>query len=226
MPAHRMLRWFITTCWGTMKIIHPALDSRGKQLILSSPSTPCDLAFWLLPERTATAVPMSPMPAQLSGIPFVPWTPTPGSAGWDSAATPEFDEPPFHLMEGKAAAAGVAIIEPDGRVWLVSPSNQFGGYQHTLPKGRVDPGMSLRATAMREAYEETGLRTEITGFLTDSIRTLTHTRYYIGRRIGGCPSSMGWETQAVHLVPRSELAQMLEHSNDQPVLQALLLACT
>lgn len=209
-----------------MKIIHPALDPRGNQVVLANPSAPGDMAHWSLPDRIAAAVPMSPMPAQLAGIAFLPWTPPHSGDGWEESTAPEFDEPPFDLMEGKAAAAGVAIVEPDGRVWLVSPSNQFGGYQNTLPKGRVDPGMSLHATAIREAYEETGLLTEITGFLIDSIRTLTHTRYYIGRRIGGCPSRMGWETQAVHLVPRSLLAQMLKHSNDGPVLQALLAART
>ena len=204
-----------------MEIIHPELDSYGNRLVLTRPSIPGDLAHWAQADRIATAVPLSAMPAQLSGIPFVPWMPS-GSTEWGRATRTQFDEPPFKLMEGKAAAAGIAIIEADGQVWLVSPSNQFGGYTNTLPKGRVDPGMGLRATSIREAYEETGLLAEITGFLTDSFRSLTHTRYYIGRRVGGCPSRMGWETQAVHLVPHSELGSMLGHRNDQPVLKALL----
>jgi hypothetical protein len=32
---------------------------------------------------------------------------------------------------------------------------------------------------------------------------------------------MGWETQAVHLVPMSQLAAFVDHPNDKPVLQAL-----
>ena len=50
----------------------------------------------------------------------------------------------------------VVILEDDGRVWVVHPSNGFGGYPATFPKGTLDPGMLLRAAAIREAYEESG----------------------------------------------------------------------
>ena len=102
------------------------------------------------------------------------------------------------------------------------PSNRFGGYTYTLPKGRVDPGLSLRPTAIREAYEESGLKVVLTGFLLDSERTQTCTRYYIGRRVAGTPALMGWETQAVHLVPGHALDSMLTHPNDKPLVGALL----
>jgi 8-oxo-dGTP pyrophosphatase MutT (NUDIX family) len=52
------------------------------------------------------------------------------------------------------AAAGAVVMEPDGRLWLVAPSNGFGGYLATFPKGRVEPGISLQATAIREVWEE------------------------------------------------------------------------
>jgi hypothetical protein len=35
---------------------------------------------------------------------------------------------------------------------------------------------------------------------------------------------MGWESQAVHLVPRALLADFLTHPNDLPLLQALAIA--
>jgi len=49
-------------------------------------------------------------------------------------------------------------------------------------------------------------------------------RYYLARRIGGCPTAMGWESQAVHLSPLSDLKPLLHHPNDQPILEALAKA--
>lgn len=82
--------------------------------------------------------------------------------------------------------------------------------------------MSPQATAIREAFEEAGLKVKITGFLADSERTETYTRYYLAQRIGGTPAAMGWESQAVHLVPRADLDKFLHHTNDKPLLEALL----
>jgi 8-oxo-dGTP pyrophosphatase MutT (NUDIX family) len=112
------------------------------------------------------------------------------------------------------------VIEDDGRVWLVSPTNGFGGYAATFPKGRVDPGATLQHTAIREVYEESGLIVRLEGFLIDVARTQTYTRYYIAKRIGGCPSAMGWETQAVHLVPAARLEEVAVHPNDAAIIRA------
>jgi 8-oxo-dGTP pyrophosphatase MutT (NUDIX family) len=113
------------------------------------------------------------------------------------------------------------ILEEDGRVWVVHPSNGFGGYPATFPKGTLDPGMPLRATAIREAWEECGLRVALSGFLMDLTRSRSRTRYYLGRRIGGCPSDMGWESQAVSLVPRAQLGKVLVNPNDAPLVARL-----
>jgi len=70
-------------------------------------------------------------------------------------------------------------------------------------------------------FEESGLQVELTGFLCDSIRSTSVTRYYTARRLGGSPAEMGWESQAVHLVPMSMLAGFDLHPNDQSVIKAL-----
>jgi 8-oxo-dGTP pyrophosphatase MutT (NUDIX family) len=118
------------------------------------------------------------------------------------------------------------VREPDGRLWLVAPSNGFGGYAATFPKGRVDAGVSLRATAIREVWEESGLLVELTAWLGDFARTLTYTRFYVARPIGGHPAHMGWESQAVHLVTPDEARRLLNRETDQAVLAALLRTCT
>ena len=65
----------------------------------------------------------------------------------------------------------IVVVEDDGRVWVVSPSNAFGGYVNTFPKGKLDPGMGLRANALKEGFEESGLQVVLTGFLCDSVRS-------------------------------------------------------
>jgi hypothetical protein len=57
------------------------------------------------------------------------------------------------------------------------------------------------------------------------VRSLTDTRYYLARRVGRTPASMGWESQAVHLVPRARLGELLHHSNDQSLISAPQKAC-
>lgn len=182
------------------------------------------MASWLDSRSVATVTPGGELPAVLNSIPLTDWTEVPESTdAWNTLdGQCDVDEPPFTVPPGKAPASGVVIREVDGRIWLVSPSNGFGGYTTTFPKGRLDAGMNLQASAIREAYEEAGLKVQITGFLADSIRSQSYTRYYLAKRVGGNPASMGWETQAVHLVPRSALHAFLSHPNDQPLLHALL----
>lgn len=114
------------------------------------------------------------------------------------------------------------VLEQDGRIWLVAPSNRFGGYHATFPKGRTEPTLSLQATAIKETYEESGLATALFAFIGDFARTQTFTRFYLARRIGGTPSDMGWESQAVHLVPQQEALLWLNRTADHIVLAAAL----
>lgn len=204
-------------------VFHPQPGENGQPVAICKPSQPTPLGTWDNPKHIATVIPGGPMPAALNGISFTDWKDLPASpAEWNAVDGQQpLDEPAFTPPPHKAAAAGVVIEEPDGRIWLVSPSNRFAGYTTTFPKGRVDPGVSLQATAIKEAFEESGLRVRITAFLTDAERTQSYTRYYLAQRTGGNPAAMGWESQAVHLVPRDQLAAMLTHPNDAWLLARL-----
>jgi 8-oxo-dGTP pyrophosphatase MutT (NUDIX family) len=206
-----------------MSTYHPHPNDDGQPVLLKHPSTPTPLSAWSDPATAATVIPGGALPPGLNGIAFAPWRAAPTTnEGWNGVPGQlACDEPPFAVVPGKAPAAGVVIEEADGRIWLVAPSNAFGGYRATFPKGRVDGGVNLQACAIREAFEETGLQVRITGWLADSNRTLTCTRYYRAVRTGGTPADMGWESQAVHLVPRAALGTFLANPNDQPLLQAL-----
>ena len=207
-----------------MPTYHPMPDERGRPVLLNKPSQPTALSSWGQAGAVATVTPNGACPAELNGIAMIRWLDVPTSAqAWDNVEGQcEFEELPFNPPDGKMPAAGAVIEEPDGRFWLVAPSNAFGGYTATFPKGRIEGHVNRQASAIREAYEEAGLKVKIIGFLADSNRSQSYTRYYLAQRVGGNPALMGWESQAVHLVPRSALSNFLTHPNDLPLLGLLL----
>lgn len=143
--------------------------------------------------------------------------------GWEygDGVNDALHEPPFHLPEGKNASSGVIIEEPDGRIWVVHPTNKFGGYEATFPKGSAEPELSLQANAVKEAFEESGLEIEITGFIGDFERTTSVARMYRARRVGGSPVHAGWESQAVSLVPKEKLKDILNMWPDHSIVDSI-----
>ncbi len=200
---------------------HPKLDHHQKPVRISIPHVPTPLVTWLDPTTLATAIPDGSLPEKLNDVPFAPWNDAPiDDSGWQRLADVlTFEEPAFD-PRGMKPASGAVVIEPDNRIWVVAPSNAFGGYQATFPKGKTE-GMSLRATAIKEVYEEAGLQVELLAHLVDVQRSTSLTRYYLARRVGGTPAAMGWESQAVHLAPLTHLKALLHHPNDAPILEAL-----
>lgn len=207
-------------------VAHPQPHDDGKPVQINQPHQPSAEATWTDPEATAVFVPGGAVPGELNGVPLAAWADAPTDlAGWVDVAgqNPDLDEPAMpsgvdHKGVPKEEAAGVIIEEPDGRVWVMCPTNQFGGYKATFPKGRVDAGLTRQAAAIKECYEETGLQVEITGFHGDIERSTTVARYYTARRVGGSPAAMGWEAQAVQLVPKLELLNVLNTPVDHKIL--------
>jgi hypothetical protein len=201
---------------------HPKQDDHGLPVRLLKPSVLTDLSTWLDASALAQVVPDGPMPAVINGLPIAPWLDFPGDiAVWEALASAmSVEEPVFHAPKGFKKAAGVVVREPDGRVWVVAPSNAFGGYQATFPKGGME-GKSAKATALVEAFEEAGLQVRLTGFLVDVQRSTSYTRYFLGERISGNPAHMGWESQGVMLVPMALLTNVLNSPRDLPIIEAL-----
>ncbi len=207
---------------NTAARVHPKPDDSGDPVVIERPSKPSPMAAWSHPDRTAAVAPDGRVPKTLHGVALKPWVSPPTSATeWETLAEASMIEvPAFKAPKGFAPAAGVVIREPDGRIWLVCPTNQFGGYEVTFPKGRLE-GKSLQATAICEAYEESGLQVRLIRHLLDTRRTQTYTRYYLAERIGGSPADMGWESQCVLLVPPSQLGSLNLMVSDHEVLAAL-----
>jgi len=203
---------------------HPRMHDDGDPVLIERPHHASAPSTWHNPDAVATFVPDGDAPASINGIPLREWKDHPTTAeGWDyvDGVMDDLVEPPFILAPGKKAGAGVIIEESDGRVWLTAPTNGFGGYHATYPKGTAEPGLSLQATAIKECFEETGLHIEITGFLGDFERTTSVARMYTARRVGGNPTSMGWESQACHLVPRGALHEILNMSPDHEIAELI-----
>lgn len=205
-----------------MAVFHPRNDDHGKPVALKSPSLATPLESWHQADTVACVVPDGPMPAQLHDIPVVHWQEAPTSdAGWEALASQSsIFEPPFVAPAGYRKSAGVVVREPDGRYWVVAPSNGFGGYPASFPKGTLE-GKSAQATALVETFEESGLQVRLLAHLIDVKRSTSYTRYYLAERLGGNPADMGWESQAVMLVPSTHLGLVLTNKNDHPILEAL-----
>ena len=198
------------------EVVHPQLDERGKPVKIWDPHTPSDSNTWKDPSSIAT---ITPGHSILDSDPKF----NQSKPDWNNKSLHgTFEEPPVDNRSGKSLASGVIVHEDDGRVWVVHPTNQFGGYESTFPKGKLDPGMDMRSNAIKEGWEESGLNVQLTGHATDVERSTSYTRYYHARRIGGNPKNMGWESQAVSLVPKEKLAGFANHPNDRAIVAAAI----
>lgn len=139
---------------------------------------------------------------------------------------PSLKEPPLKVPKGMHPAAGIVMLEPDNKVWVVTPDSFFGGYRNTFPKGTPEHGESLQQAAVREVYEETGLAAKITGYLGDVRRSTSMTRYYVGERVGGSPAMAGEETYAVKLMDLKDAKtdERLADTKGEPTADAQVLS--
>ena len=199
---------------------HPRISHTGGKVHIKNPTHPSSHTTWHNPQAVATFVPDGDVPVSINGVMLREWKDHPRTPeGWEycDGVNHSLYEPPFRPTPGKHAGAGVVIVEPDGRVWLTHPTNQFGNYECTWPKGSVDPDESMQAAACRETFEETGLQVEIIGFLGDFQKTTSVARMYLAKRIGGSPVHCGWESQAISLSPVDKLHDLLNMQNDREI---------
>lgn len=126
----------------------------------------------------------------------------------------------------KVKKAGVVVIEPDGRFWIMEPLNHVGG-THNFAKGTVEDGLSIQQNALKEAKEELGLDVKIVDRLGDfgdnsgknykpdmdgSKEPIA--RYYIGVRTGGTPNDAHWEADKVKLVSSDSARNLFRQGKD------------
>lgn len=202
-------------------VYHPMSDDDGLPVVIESPSVSSVPETWLDPQATAvvSVLDAAALPCALNGLAF---SPAAAPDDWTRLNDGVFvEEPPYRTDLGLRLTSGCVVLEPDGRVWLVHPTNRYGNVHVTFPKGRHEPDLTLLVNAIKETLEESGLAVEPLAYLCDIVRTKTVTRYYVVRRIGGTPANAGWESQAVSLVPATRLEEALDRPNDRKVLPYL-----
>jgi 8-oxo-dGTP pyrophosphatase MutT (NUDIX family) len=103
-----------------------------------------------------------------------------------------------------------------------------------LPKGLVDPGEAPGETALREGFEETGVRARLSSKLGDIRYVYTwqgervfkvvsfYLAYATGGRIGALPAGMEMEVAEARWLPLAEAAQKLSYKGEREMARNAL----
>ena len=136
---------------------------------------------------------------------------------WDALHAMEDEVKP--VAKGKKAAKvvlqpayGGVVINRHGQVLLYEPRDHFGGMVWTLPKGRPGAHETPQATAVREVFEETGVRARIERPLEGSFAGATTVTSYFLMSLVRDTGQPGKEAQAVKWVTEDEAEAMLGQS--------------
>ncbi|MEP7223780.1 MAG: NUDIX domain-containing protein [Actinomycetota bacterium] len=131
-------------------------------------------------------------------------------------------------MRRELSAGVVLVRRMQGRWWLaaVRPQGKREG-TWVLPKGLIDAGETPSQAALREGYEETGLRSRLSSKLGDvryvytweGERVFKIVSFYLahasGGRIGELPAGMEVEVADVRWFPLTNGLQLLAYKDER-----------
>ena len=106
-------------------------------------------------------------------------------------------------------AYGGVIINEQGQVLLREPSNHFDGYVWTFAKGKPNPSESPEQTALREVFEETGVRCRIVTKIPGSFDGSTTSNEYFLMAPVENTGEYHWETNAVQWATKEEARKLI-----------------
>ncbi len=138
-------------------------------------------------------------------------------------------------MPRELSAGGVVVRRMRGRWWVAAIRPRREGHREVwaLPKGHLEPGERPAETALREAYEETGLRTRLGEKLGDVKYAYTRTAalggsgerifkivsFYLlhasGGRIGEIPPGMEIEVAEARWLRLEDAPRLLAYGGEK-----------
>jgi 8-oxo-dGTP pyrophosphatase MutT (NUDIX family) len=132
------------------------------------------------------------------------------------------------------SAGGVVVRRMRGRWWLaaVRPRRDDEKRVWALPKGLIDPGERGPETAVREVFEETGLRSRLDRKLGDvryvysrrgGERVFKVVSFFLlhaaGGRIGELPPGMEREVAEARWLPLAEASRLLAYRGEREMAE-------
>ena len=142
-------------------------------------------------------------------------------------------------MRREFSAGGVVVRRMRGRWWLaaVRPRRERDRPQvWALPKGLIDPGERGVETAVREVFEETGLRGVVDRklgdvryvYTWDGERIFKVVSFFLvratGGRIGELPAGMEIEVAEARWVPLDDAPRVLSYGGEREMARKALEA--
>jgi 8-oxo-dGTP pyrophosphatase MutT (NUDIX family) len=131
------------------------------------------------------------------------------------------------LREKSCGALVVRRDEEDGKQYLLMIRHKLGGHR-SFPKGHMEPGETEYMTAVREVYEETSVKIEISDKFRRTVYycprpgTKKEVVYFVARTKPCEVKPREGEIVEVRWVDVDAAGDMLAHANDKKVFLSAL----
>lgn len=128
------------------------------------------------------------------------------------------------VFQKRSAVDGQQSVE-----WLIikpRPSEMFPSHRYQLPKGHIEKGEEIEEAALREVFEETGIKAGIIckietvkyPLMIGTEKIFKFVTYFLMEYVSGKPKING-EVEEILWLPFEGAKNKLTYSNDKAVLQ-------